>query len=276
MKHDYCKSCLVFFALLTQASVLLAQVTWDSLDIGLSVAEIQSPVKSEFGTNVITILKINPIQYEFVMINATAEDSVKRTVAGWCREKNLMGAVNAGMFKLTDGLTNTGYMKNFTHINNPLLTAANYKLVLALNPKSKNLALMQIVDLECEDWNKLKTEYNTYAQGLRVINCRSEVAWKKSVKKWSMVLWGIDNAGNALWIFTRSPLEVAVFAGLLLKLDIGIERVMYLEGGPEGSLFLNHPNKKLLLMGSYETGFNENDNNEWFWSVPNVIGIRKK
>jgi len=276
MKCFYRKLWLAIFVLLTQTASLFAQVVWDSLDTGLSLAEIHSPVTSEYGTNIITILKIDPVQYEFVMVNASAEDSVKRTVVGWCKQKNLLGAVNGGMFRLTDNLTNTGFMRNFNHVNNSALSAANYKLVLALNPKNNTVPLMQIIDLECEDWNKLKIQYNTYAQGLRVINCRSEVAWRKSIKKWSMVLWGIDGEGNALWIFTRSPLEVEVFAGLLLKLNIGIKRVMYLEGGPEGSLFLNHPNKKLLLMGSYETGFNENDHNEVFWDVPNVIGIRKR
>lgn len=249
---------------------------WHAIDSGLTVAEIKSPVTAEFGTNVITILKIDPTEYEFVMVNAKAGDSVRQTIAGWCKEKKLLGGVNAGMFRLTDFLTNTGYLKNFDHVNNPKLNTGNYKMVLALNPKDKSVPATQLIDLECENWDLLKTKYNTYVQGLRIINCKRQVTWAKSAKRWSMVVWGIDNVGNALWIFTRSPLQVATFASVLLGMNLGLERLLYLEGGPEGSLFLNHPNKKLALMGSYETGFNENDDNEIFWKLPNVIGIRKK
>lgn len=29
-------------------------------------------------------------------------------------------------------------------------------------------------------------------------------------------------------------------------------------------------------MGSYETGFNENNTNTVYWEIPNVIGIKRK
>src|SRR5258706_5591117 len=99
-----------------------AQTSWSIIDSGLSVAEFKSPILSKIGTNLITILKIDPSQYEFVIVNASAEDSINKTIAGWCSEKNLLGGVNAGMFKITNHLTNIGYLKNFDHVNNPTLT----------------------------------------------------------------------------------------------------------------------------------------------------------
>ena len=51
---------------------------------------------------------------------------------------------------------------------------------------------------------------------------------------------------------------------------------MYLEGGPEASFYLSHNELMIEKMGSYETGFNENDDNNEFWQIPNVIGITKK
>ncbi len=51
---------------------------------------------------------------------------------------------------------------------------------------------------------------------------------------------------------------------------------MYLEGGPEASLYIHHPNLSLEKSGSYETGFNENDNNKVFWDIPNMITISRK
>jgi len=48
---------------------------------------------------------------------------------------------------------------------------------------------------------------------------------------------------------------------------------MYVEGGPESSLYINAGGKEVKSMGSYETNFNLNDENDLFWQLPNVIGI---
>ncbi len=48
---------------------------------------------------------------------------------------------------------------------------------------------------------------------------------------------------------------------------------MYLEGGPEASLHVQTPGKTVRRIGSYETGFNENDDNDRYWGLPNVIGV---
>jgi len=61
-----------------------------------------------------------------------------------------------------------------------------------------------------------------------------------------------------------------------LKAPLGITRAMYLEGGPEASLFVQAGDETVERMGSYETGFNENDDNQVFWELPNIIGIRRR
>jgi len=66
------------------------------------------------------------------------------------------------------------------------------------------------------------------------------------------------------------------FMTQLLTLVPSINRAIYLEGGPEASLYLNAPSRKLALMGSYETGFWEKDDNQMLWDLPNVIGISPK
>jgi hypothetical protein len=91
-----------------------------------------------------------------------------------------------------------------------------------------------------------------------------------------MVLFGIDEKGNVLLISTRSPYTIRQFSEILLSLPLAIKNVMYLEGGPEASLYLDANGKKIERIGSYETGFWESDNNEQFWPLPNVIGIVKK
>ena len=66
------------------------------------------------------------------------------------------------------------------------------------------------------------------------------------------------------------------FINILLESSLNIYNLMYLEGGPEASFYLNHNGLKVEKMGSYETGFREDDSNNEFWSIPNVIGITKK
>ncbi len=91
-----------------------------------------------------------------------------------------------------------------------------------------------------------------------------------------MAVIGKDKAGHALFIMSRSPYRVHNFVKMLLKLPLNLYNLMYLEGGPEASFYLNHNGTKVQQMGSYETGFNENDDNTRFWQIPNMIGVRKK
>ncbi len=86
----------------------------------------------------------------------------------------------------------------------------------------------------------------------------------------------MDKPGRLLFIFTRSPYRVHHFINMLLKLPLEIYNMMYLEGGPETTLYLSSGASTIKKYGSYETGFNENDNNHEFWPVPNVIGVTRK
>jgi hypothetical protein len=59
-------------------------------------------------------------------------------------------------------------------------------------------------------------------------------------------------------------------------LPFDLRLTLYLEGGPETSLYLNTPNKKLELVGSYVSETYETDSNKVFWPLPNVIGFKFK
>jgi len=61
----------------------------------------------------------------------------------------------------------------------------------------------------------------------------------------------------------------------LIDLPINIECAQHLEGGPEASLYLKYKDVELKYIGSYETSFWDNSNND-FWPIPNIIGITKK
>ena len=63
------------------------------------------------------------------------------------------------------------------------------------------------------------------------------------------------------------------FNALLLQLPLDIAGAMHVEGGPEASLSVHGGGINLDLMGSYETGFFESDDNHRQWPIPNVIGV---
>ncbi len=246
---------------------------WKELEAGLYYSEINSPIKSEFGDSKINVLKINPKNYNFHLISAKQEQEYKKTAEEWADKKGLIALVNAGMF-MGDG-TNTGFMKNYNFFNNKKM-ASSYNSVVSFNRMEESSPEFQIIDLRCQDWNILKEKYNSFSQGIRMIDCNQRNVWEKQNKKWSMSVIGEDKEGNALFIFSRSPYSVHDFIDILLKLPLNIKKAMYLEGGPEASFYLNSKEKIIKKCGSYETGFNENDLNQDFWPIPNVIGITKK
>ena len=61
---------------------------------------------------------------------------------------------------------------------------------------------------------------------------------------------------------------------LPLSLPLRITNAMHVEGGPEASLSIHTAGIDLDLNGSYETGFNENDDEREQWPIPNVLAVR--
>lgn len=249
------------------------QSAWKEIDKGLLFQEFDAPIKSPFGDSKITVLKINPAYYSFQLVTAKEHMKENKTAKDWAKENKLLAAINAGMF-LDDGKTNTGLMKNFEFVNNA--KQSGDKSVVAFNRKDESVPEFQLIDLECHNWEMLQDKYNTYSQGIRMIDCRGNNKWTQQDKKWSMVSIGTDKEGNVLFLFTRSPYSVHDFIDMLLKFPIDIKNTQYLEGGPEASLYINDNGTVIEKFGSYETGFNENDDNNEFWKIPNVIGITKK
>jgi len=249
------------------------EINWKKIDEGLFYTEFISPLKAICGDQKISILKINPELYKFNLLNAKELNEKNKTAEEWAIQKNQIAVINAGMYQ-SDHSTNVGYMKNYNFINNQRLSKDN--TIVAFNRKDKKLPDFQIIDLKCQDWNILKNKYHSFSQSIRMVDCSQKNKWSQQPKKWSMVVVGKDKLGNVLFIFSRSPFSVHDFISILLKAPIQIYNMMYLEGGPEASFYLNHNETKVAKMGSYETGFYESDDNTVFWNIPNVIGISKK
>ena len=257
---------MAFGVFISPQSIQPQDELWKRIDDGLSLSEI-NPTK-------VTLIKIDPKYYSLKLLCASENNKVRMTAKKWCQKHNLIAGINAGMFQ-ADGITNVGYMRNFSHINSPRLNT-RYKAVLVFNPVDATVPEAQIIDLRCQDFERLKDKYQTFIQGIRMVSCRQENVWEKQDKMWSIAAFGIDKAGNGLFIFTEVPHSVHNFTNILLSLPISLYSAMYLEGGPEANLYFSANGIGFEKIGSYETGLNENDFPKIARPIPNVIGIVKK
>ena len=250
-----------------------SQIVWEKVDEGLFLAEVSAGQKSIVGDGKITILKINPAHYNFHLLSAKRKNENVKTAEQWAKQKDMLAVVNAGMYR-DDFQTNMGFMQDYNFVNNKELNKDN--TIVAFNRNNDTLPEVQIIDCVCQDWDVLKYQYQSFTQSIRMVDCNQVNKWSQQERIWSMVIFAMDKQENVLFIFTRSPHSVHDFVEMLLDLPLDIYNAMYLEGGPEASIYLDHNNKKIAKFGSYETGFNENDDNNRFWQIPNMIGITKK
>lgn len=243
---------------------------WEKLDEGLSLKEFLGSKKTYTGESKITVLKIDPKIYDFKLLIASELNETPLTPKQWAKKYGLTAAINAGMYQ-KDRRTNVGFMKNYSYVNNPRI-ARSYKAILAFNRKSKDVPIVQIIDTECQDFNKLMNKYNTFLQNLRLINCDGKNVWKKQPNTWSMAVLATDKSGNVLMVFSPAAQPVYEFINVLLSLPVSINRAMYLEGGKETSLFVSTEKKQVELSGISSSFYVMSDP----WPIPNVIGIVKK
>ncbi len=246
---------------------------WQQLGTGLELGTFVAPMPSPCGDRKITVVRIDPASWKFSLLTAAREGKRARTARQWATEFGQTAVINAGMFR-EDGFTNVGYMKCGDHLNNPHFNADN--TMIAAEPTDPKLPNFQIIDREAQDWKTLITKYRYVTQGIRMVDSHGKNRWAEQPRMWSMAVMGMDKSGKALMIFCRSPFTVHAMIDMLLGLEIDLKNAMYLEGGPEASLYVKTTAREFEGYGSYETGFYESDKNDRAWTLPNVIGISRR
>ena len=249
---------------------------WTSIYDGLDYCERVGPYKSVVNDSKISILKLNPEKFDFYLLSATEFDKKPKTAKEWADTFNLNIVINAGMYNLSKTLLNKGYMKNYNHLNNSEINPS-YNALIAFNPKDSLNSKFIIHDLTCNPWDSVKSDYHCYTQGMRMIDCNGKaLSWNKKNQSCSMLVAASDEEGNIYYIFTRSPYTHNEIIQFLLKLPFPIKETIYLEGGPETSFYVNIGNTKIEKIGSYISNSYPNDENDHFWKLPNVIGVKAK
>jgi len=244
-------------------------IPWNEAEDGLHVAEFETDFDN--AQHALTLVKIDPARYSFKLLCATEHGKEPLNAKEWASKYQMIAVVNAGMFQ-ENGLTSVGFMKNFNHVNNGRLSRAN--TILAFNPVEKNIPEIQLIDRECQNFNDLRPKYQSFVQSMRMISCKQQNVWAEQDAKWSTLAVGTDTQGNILFLFSRTPCTVHDFIEILLSLPLSLKSAMYLEGGPQASLYLSTSRMTVERYGVW--GGIENNSLQFPLPVPNVIGISKK
>ena len=251
------------------------QAAWKTLEPGLDYGVFKAPRPSSIGDSQIMVARIDPKHFKLDIYSTvrSEKNAGGLPIDSWMRNEKLVAAINAGVFE-ANGIT-TGYSRIGGRVLNPDWKS-KYGAVLAIDPNDPALPSAAILDSECDDLNEQQKHYRVVLQGMRMIDCKGANMWPTAPRIWSTAALGIDDQGRLLFIHARSPWDVHDFIDILKELPLGIQRAMYLEGGPEASLSVEAGDISVTHVGSWETGFNENDNNTSNWQLPNVIGVRRK
>ncbi len=246
-----------------------------SLEPGLDWGRFEASTPSMLGDSVISVLRADPTRFSIeVLTKGREHPDTALDGPGWAQWHDLVAVTNAGMFAL-DHSTATFALIDQGTINNGTMNSKAGSALL-LEPDDPALPSARLIDLRCEDLEALRPGYSSLVQSYRLLGCDGTPAWQESHKIWSHALVGMDHSGNIMFIHARSPWSTRDFTEILLSLPLDLQRLHYAEGGPEATLHLRHGERALTLVGSYETGFNENDRNHQAWAIPNVIGVRRR
>lgn len=248
---------------------------WETLEEGLELGTFAGPAVPTLGDGKIHVLRIDPARFELALLNASAPgEGASKTARAWAEGAGAVAAINASMFA-TDGKTSVSLMRTRRHVNNATASKDNAVLAFDADPGAK-VPPVQILDRTCQDHAALSRSYGSLVQSIRMIDCDGKTVWSKQPKKWSTAAIATDTRGRVLFLHARSPWPVHDFTNRVRALPLAVNRLMYVEGGPEATLYVKAGGRVIERVGSFETGFNENDDNVEAWPVPNVIAVVRK
>jgi hypothetical protein len=266
---------LIFFSLFCTDSVAETNA-WEKLDEGLFLGKFDPKKKSRVCKSKIIILKIDPKLYSFKLLSASEHGRKPRTARQWGNEFGLVGAINASMYQNVDFLKSTGYMKNYRHFNNSHINK-KFSSFLVFNPIDSSLPGVQIIDRRVQkNWKSLMKKYHTVVQNYRMISKGKKRGWPQREVLYSTAAIGVDRENDVLFVLSPSPYSVHDFILILLSLPINIKNAMYVEGGPEASVYLKIDDKEMKWAGSCQTDFTEQDDPEKGYKLPNIVGVVKQ
>jgi hypothetical protein len=249
-----------------------AESPWQAVAAGVEVARFKAARKAPLGDSIITVVRVDARTNPFRLLSAKLmKKPANPTAPEWAREPGVMGVINASMYR-QDHRTSVAYMRDGAAVNNDTWTKD--RVAFVAGPAQPALPPAQIVDFTCQDVRALAAGYKVVAQNIRMIDCQRRNVWAQQPRRWSTACVGADGSGRVLLIHARSPFTTHDLVDELLALPLDLRRLMYVEGGPEASLYVKVGEKVVVSeVGSFETGFREADDNRVFWPLPNMLAF---
>lgn len=265
---------IVFCSLLFLCSNATAQTdSWEKLEEGMALGAFNPPKKSRVCDGYIFILKIDPKVNPLKLLSASEHGRKLRTVKQWSSEFGLFAGINASMYQSEDYLRSTGYMRNFSHVNNSHINKY-FGSLMVFNPKDSSLPEVQIIDRRLQkNWRDIIKKYQTVVQDYRMISRGKRRGWPKRAVLYSTAAIGMDGENNVLFILGPAPYSTHDFIQILLSLPINIKHAMYVEGGPQATLYLKVGNRERQWTGTCESGLAKDGFRGSGRKIPNIVGV---
>jgi hypothetical protein len=198
-----------------------------------------------------------------------AQDGASQPAPQWREHYNLVAVTNAGMFH-EQGDPVGLLVQDGTALSKDNPAFGGY---LAFDPVAASDAPAVITGRGCPgfDLAALRARYRSLLQANRLVGCAGEPLGWADPKQYSASAIGLDRSGHVVFVHARAAVRMSELSRALAALELS--GALFLEGGPEASLVVRGDTGELARVGSYETGFVENDENQSFWWLPNVIGL---
>lgn len=214
------------------------------------------------------VVRADAARYHLSLLTR-AHDGSSQPATGWRERYHLTAVTNAGMFHAN------GSPVGLVVDDGTALTKDNPKFggFIAFDPRSPSDPPIAIAGRDCAgfDLAALQRRYRSILQANRLLGCTGEALPWLDGKQYSASAIGVDRHGNPVLIHSRAAVTMTQLAHAVAGLDLA--GALFLEGGPEASLVVRGSEAELSRVGSYESGFVENDENQSFWWLPNVLAL---
>lgn len=220
----------------------------------------------------VDLVRADLATYRLRILSAGAHGGRSQPAPTWRETHNLVAVINAGMFH-SDGAPVALIVDDGVALGRDNKKYLGY---LAFGPRSDADAPIAIAGRDCAgfDLADLRKRYRSIVQSPRLLGCTGEALPWQDKKQYSAAAVGLDRAGRVVLIHARAAVTMTELARSLAALDL--TAAIFFEGGPEASLVVRGAEAELARVGSYETHFVENDANQAFWWLPNIIGLEAR
>ena len=238
---------------------------------GLTAEQVALTVTPAAGTPCIDVVRADLAKHRLRVLTA-AREGKSQPAPTWRETFHLIAVINAGMFH-TDGKPVALIVEDGVALSKDNKKYLGYLAFDAVSPADPAVVM---TGRDCAGFSlaDLRAKYRSIVQSPRLLGCGGEALPWQDKKQYSAAAIGLDRSGRAVFIHARAGLTMTELAQALAGLDL--VGALFLEGGPEASLAVRGSDGELLRIGSYETGFVENDANQSFWWLPNVIGLEAR